>query len=234
MSELLFTIMLIFVIAWNILIIILIIKGLKIIKNYYKGRLNNNNDIDKGEAGEREIVDVLKKCGCESVLHNLYVPINNEGTAHTEIDAIAITRNGIFVTEIKNYGGEVHVEQSGQTWYQRIGNKINPFRNPLDQNELHVKAVKRALPKYTNRIKSLVVFCDRAVLISDDSDYLTNNNIMLEKDLPLFISKASNNEQILLTIDEIIEIVSELSKFTNVSEEIKKAHIENIMNRYQK
>ncbi len=74
---------------------------------------------------------------------NLVIPTGKDRT--TEVDAVLISRKGIFVLEIKNMRGIVYGREADERWRQVSFNNNIEFRNPIMQNEKHCKAVIKHL-----------------------------------------------------------------------------------------
>ena len=113
----------------------------------------------KGFIGESRVGRILSKFRSEgaAVLHNLLLP---GGRDTTQIDFVLITRHAAFVIEVKNYRGSIRGNPTRDQWEHVLpGGRTFPFYNPLQQNEVHVDAVRKLLRKYPNLpIHSLVVF----------------------------------------------------------------------------
>ncbi|MBY3433597.1 NERD domain-containing protein [Rhizobium laguerreae] len=94
----------------------------------------------KGQDGERRVAKVIASLGYPA-LHDVYLPSDN-GT--TQIDHIVRAGNCIVVIETKNFGGVLYGDVHDQNWRQSFRRRDSrSFFNPLKQNAVHVKAVKK-------------------------------------------------------------------------------------------
>jgi hypothetical protein len=88
-----------------------------------------------------------------------------------QIDLMCITKKGIFVLEMKDFRGWIFGDENHKEWIQSIKGsyglpKKYKFRNPVKQNENHIKTIRRILSErgYSIPIYNIVVFGDDAVL----------------------------------------------------------------------
>ena len=80
-----------------------------------------------------------------------------EGT--TQIDHVLVSRFGVFVIETKNYQGWIFASAGARYWTQVLYREKFKFRNPIRQNEGHVRAIRvllEFLPAHA--VRSSVVF----------------------------------------------------------------------------
>ena len=93
-----------------------------------------------------------------------------EGT--NQIDLIVISKKGIFVIEMKDFNGWVFGDENREHWTQSLRGgrgraKKYKFRNPVKQNENHIKTVRHILSRNGFNdlpIYNVVVFGVNAVL----------------------------------------------------------------------
>ena len=115
-----------------------------------------------GRQGEKRVAKKLSDLDSSvyKAFHNVLLP-TARGSA--QIDHVVISAYGIFVIETKNFKGRLTGGLESETWQQHFGAKSYPLRNPVLQNEGHVRALMRAL-KLTDRtlFVPLVVFAGSA------------------------------------------------------------------------
>lgn len=111
----------------------------------------------RGAQGEKKVGGVLERLFGE-VLHDIIIPDGRGGL--TQLDHVALTRQGLLVVETKNYSGAIFGGERDAKWTQRLGGRSYRFQNPLRQNHLHLSAV-RAL-QLTVPVSGLVVFTEDA------------------------------------------------------------------------
>jgi hypothetical protein len=120
--------------AIGFLIVVLVVAG------FFTGRKRPTAATAKGKDGERRVAKVIASLGFPA-LHDVYLPSDN-GT--TQIDHIVRAGNCIVVIETKNFGGVLYGEVHDQNWCQSFRRRDSrSFFNPLKQNAIHVKAVKK-------------------------------------------------------------------------------------------
>lgn len=111
--------------------------------------------------------------GTVKYLMNLQIPSDNGKS--TEIDLIMIHETGIYVFEIKHYKGTIYGKMKDEIWTQYFKTtKNNNFKNPVFQNEYHIKSLKNIFPNVP--IFSIIVFSN------DECDIKVNNtsgNVMI-------------------------------------------------------
>ena len=201
---------------------------------YYKITHNEywQTKSDKGRYGEYLIykqLESLEKDGAQ-FLFNCYMPSGTHGI--TEVDVIMVHTSGIYVFESKNYAGWIFGDERDRQWTQSLVSKDrtkikNYFFNPLKQNRIHIRAL-RAIIGYDKRpIYSVVVFTDRSVLknVNYTDRYA---RVVTQDDLLLAVRGLKRRSENVLTAEEVSNIKSALYPYTQVSDSVKQAHVENI------
>lgn len=186
---------------------------------------------DKGTYGEYLIYKYLKRLpGEKRWLFNTYLPAKDGGT--TEVDVILIHTSGIYVFESKNYSGWIFGDEKQKMWTQSLSvgdgkTQKNKFLNPIMQNELHIKYLKEQLISFSDvPIYSFIVFSERCQL-KNISLYDKEITVIKRNDVLSCINKLAL-EKNLLSDEKIKDIYEKLEVFTNVSEEVKQRHIDNL------
>lgn len=185
---------------------------------------------DKGRLGEYETYRLLKsfeKSGAR-FLFNVYLPKGNDET--TEIDVLMIGRNGIFVFESKNYSGWIFGDERQKIWTQTLPSgrgraHKEHFLNPVWQNKLHIEALRQVLGDRNVDLFSLIVFSDRCELKKIN---LYHNDICVihRRDIVSAVNRCRGS--VSLSDEDIAGIYSELYPYTQISEEEKRKHIDDI------
>ena len=186
---------------------------------------------DKGVLGEFfTFLELNKLPGMKRFIFNAYVPKSDDSV--TEIDIIFIHNTGIYCIESKNYGGWIYGRQQSPYWTQTFKTgKKSRFFNPILQNEGHVNALDDYMKKsFTDSIYSVIVFSNRCTLKDVNFD---SKNITLVKrdDLHTSLKKDLNIRKTVLNDSEIDVVYKHLKSFSNVSEEVKQKHIDDINTR---
>lgn len=223
---------------WNIILIILkiirdILTGGYYHTNYYQ-ETNNGYFYTTGDAGRngeyllsRTIQHLTNNGG--KLLYNCY--LNKTDNRTTEVDVILIHSCGIFVFESKNYSGWIFGDENSKTWTQTLpnGNRARKehFYNPIMQNETHINALKNIVG-YHIPIYSVIVFSDRCTLkkvnVRNSNAYVTQRRNLIRTINNITINKTSR----MLTQDEIELAFNKLYPYSQVSEEAKRKHINNM------
>ena len=189
---------------------------------------------DIGKYGEYLIYKRLKsfeKNGAK-FLFNVYIPKKNGET--TEIDVLMVSPKGIFVFESKNYSGWIFGSEKQKNWYQtlpqgRYRSHKEQFYNPIMQNHSHIKHLKSFLGKQVP-MRSIIVFSDRCTFqnVEINSDDIS---VIHRYEVAPVVSEICNQIQNdLLNENDITEIYNKLYPYTQVDENAKMQHIENIHN----
>ena len=168
-------------------------------------------------------------------LWDLYIPKPDGGYA--QIDVLMIHETGIYVIECKNYTGWIFGSENNLYWYQTLysgksGVHKESFYNPILQNKSHINALSDYLNFQKEYINSCIVFGREAVLkaVPEDDQYC-----FIEK-YQRFEGKLMNricSSPRRLSVNEITRIYSVLLPCTNVPEEVKKKHKQNIREKYR-
>ena len=168
-------------------------------------------------------------------LWDLYIPKPDGGYA--QIDVLMIHETGIYVIECKNYTGWIFGSENNLYWYQTLysgksGVHKESFYNPILQNKSHINAVSDYLNFQKEYINSCIVFGREAVLkaVPEDDQYC-----FIEK-YQRFEGKLMNricSSPRRLSVNDITRIYSVLLPCTNVPEEVKKKHKQNIREKYR-
>ena len=163
--------------------------------------------------------------GYYKTLHNIYVPYRNKTS---EIDVLLIHEKGIFVFESKNYSGWIFGSAEQQQWTQMLNKQTkNRFYNPIKQNATHINALSQYLQIDKSLMKSFIVFSERCELKKIPND-TTEYTILRRHHLLRELKKEIASKNITFTPQEVDGIIESLIPLTNVSEEVKKTHIDNI------
>lgn len=181
---------------------------------------------NKGYYGEFTLYQKMcKLLGEERVLTNIY--LDGHTTKTTEIDVISVTNKGIYVFEMKNYGGYIYGSENDQKWTQVMNRYTkHPFYNPLRQNYAHTKAVEKYLDIDSNVIYPMVVFSNRSKL----SKINVSNTIFVGQ-MKSAMNVVKKNELLSsnrYTDDEVIEMIAKLRSKSLQNTAFKEAHIESI------
>ena len=166
-------------------------------------------------------------------LFNVYLPRENNET--TEIDVLMIYKSGLYVFESKNYSGWIFGDEKSKNWTQTLpsGRKSHKehFFNPIMQNKLHIKwllnALERDIPTH-----SIIVFSERCTLKSINN-VSSNIKVIKRGDVKSTVDQIDLSTGEILTNETIDEIYNKLYNSSQVDENTKEKHIENIKQRIE-
>lgn len=185
---------------------------------------------NKGYYGEYMIYFFLK--AYETVgakfLYNCYLPKDRGQT--TEVDLIMIHQSGIYVFESKNYGGWIFGSEYSKTWTQTLpgGHEARKehFLNPIMQNKLHIKWLKKQIGE-NYPIHSIIVFSDRCSFKKVD---VNSNDVFVIKRNSIFntVKNIAGRTGVTMSQNQVEAIYTKLYPFTQVSEDVKLKHIADI------
>jgi len=176
----------------------------------------------KGAYGEQVVATELQKLPSEKykTINDLLIISNGNSS---QIDHVVVSEYGIFVIETKFYNGNISGNERSEYWTQNLyGNKYE-LKNPVVQNEGHIKAIRYLLDdrKSNLPIISIVTFASTAQLFV--STY--NAKVVYWKDLLATIYQYNIP---VLTSSQVEEIYSKLIKAKSSSREDHIAHIDNV------
>ena len=123
----------------------------------------------KGKRGEKQVAALLSLLPKKEykVINDLLL---QSGGYSTQIDHVVVSVHGIFVIETKYYKGWIYGGENSEYWTQNIYGHKNQLRNPLWQNQGHIKAITRLLEDPGMiPIYNIVAFSRQATLKLDRS-----------------------------------------------------------------
>lgn len=218
---------------------VLAIRILAIAIPYWKSTYYNSTHksfklilFDKGAYGEYLIYKYLRKLEKKGAkfLFNCYI-LKDDGET-SEIDVIMIYKSGIYVFESKNYSGWIFGTESNKMWTQTLPNgrfsRKERFYNPIMQNRTHIKWLKKYLTP-ADPIHCIIAFSDRCVFKKLD---ITSGDIVVIKRYNVNRIVDEIDQRVGTRLDDvrIKEIYDMLYPYSQVPEDVKEMHIENIRN----
>lgn len=223
--------------------LLLILVILIICKRHSKGTQPNNKEeffttegsLHRGTYSERNLVRALveNNIPVKTIFHDLYFYNEYNGT-FSQVDIAVLTKVGILVFEVKDYGGWIFGNGSQQKWTQVMsyGKDKFHFYNPIKQNAGHILSIKNQSQQLRNiPMFSIIVFDGDCVLkrVNDipDNVYLiypyqlnaTINHIMMNNPLAPYTDKY-----------EVLNIFRKAMK-NGENRYVKGAHIDHLKNK---
>ena len=134
----------------------------------------------RGLSGERRIRRILRHSCPLFAKHytiNGCLIRDRRGGTH-EIDHVEIRRSGVFCIETKNIAGRLRGKADDEYWHAEQGRRCIDFRNPLQQNAIHVRALREIISEGVTIIPLAVFASDNAGSLGipgviDSSDLIT-------------------------------------------------------------
>jgi hypothetical protein len=160
-------------------------------------------------------------------LFNVYLPKDDGKT--TELDVLLIGPTGVFVFESKNYSGWIFGNDRQRYWTQVLpagrGRTVKErFYNPVWQNRKHCAILKGLLPPET-KVQSVVLFsnrCEFQNVTVNSTDVVVAQRFEVRSIVERFVQ---NGQPAVLNVEQVF---GQLFPYSQVSDDVKKAHIANI------
>ncbi|MBP6236752.1 MAG: NERD domain-containing protein [Saprospiraceae bacterium] len=152
--------------------------------------------------------------------HNLILPSKN-GT--TQIDHLIISVYGVFIVETKNKKGWIFGSENQDNWTQTIYGKNYSFQNPLKQSFRQKAVLSEFLNLTLSKIQTVVYFVGDCRFKTEMPENVINN------DVGLFIKRF---QSILLSTEEVEQIVFAIKKHVTDSSLSTSDHIESLQQRH--
>lgn len=193
----------------------------------------NIGETREGEAEERYIeLELQRQYFPKRVLRDMYIPYRRETR---QIDVLLLTQFGIYVIESKNYSGWIFGSENSKIWTQSLNKHSRyKFYNPIWQNKSHIKALCAYLhskceyfnleEKYFN---SLIIFSGKAELKKIPQN-LVDCKVINDYELNDCINYENMNKPQIFTEEQLDKFYNILLPTTQVSDEVKQKHIENV------
>lgn len=176
----------------------------------------------KGNRGERKLCRSLKRLNIPGKVHVLRDRLFQAEWGTSQIDALAVTKYGIIVCEMKNYQGSVYGAVGESNWTVKIDeDNSHDLYSPIKQNNSHVSALTHLLQeKYPQmRYLPIVVFGDNATLHIQHS----RNKVCNLKNLHKVIGRQLGSE--ILSDQDVKEVTAFLEEKQLKGRKARRNHI---------
>ena len=164
-------------------------------------------------------------------LFNAYIPRDD---TTTEIDVLMIHHTGLYVLESKNYDGWIFGTDTNTNWTQSLPKGHTSikkkFYNPIMQNNTHIKYLKNLVGDSVP-CHNIVVFSERCTLKSITIKPGAEYKVIQRNNLRQTVDEMATRPSA-LSPEQIEAIFNQLYPYTQVTEEVKQAHIQQINQRY--
>ena len=175
----------------------------------------------KGRIGEHRVARVLGRLpkGRYLVINNLLLRTQSGGT--TQIDHVVISVYGIFVIETKFYKGWIYGGENSEYWTQNIYGHKYPLRNPIHQNEGHIRALKHLLKEFGDiPFISIIAFSRQCSL-----GVKASTPVIYWNQIPRIINQFEDKR---LSQAQVVSIHGRLIESNYDSKGSRKEHIRNV------
>lgn len=159
------------------------------------------------------------------ILMNVEIP-TGDGDKTTEIDFLLIHSTGIYCFEIKHFKGDIYCNFDEENWTQVLrtsGN--NHFYSPLMQNQHHLLALKRLLPKAS--VYPFVIFTSDNVRLHDGRKNIFEHKVV-DNTVICTLNWLKNNIEkffyamgVVYSTDDINNVFMELSQYSKLNQQVK-------------
>lgn len=175
----------------------------------------------KGEMGEKRVAGILSRLPRDKyqIMNDLLIHHANGHTS--QIDHVVVSEYGIFVIETKNYSGWIYGGANSEYWTQNIYGKKYQLYNPIQQNQGHVRALRRILKDLpSDMFISIVAFSRRATL---KNRYL--DNVVYWNQINRVIQSYSQKH---MSAEQVQHTFNTLQEANNTSKDSRKQHVHNV------
>lgn len=181
-----------------------------------------------GDYGEKMVSLFLEDLDCEDyrVYNDLLV---RNGNYTTQVDHVVISRYGVFVLETKNVHGKVYGSGNAEFWKQYLpddGYKSYGFtqehqlRNPIWQNDGHIKTLRRLVFGNDVPVYGIVVFpSDTDINVTAEQPVLNMYNL---------VPYIKQCRDVVLSSDQMGFYRRRLLEVISTSESARKEHLDNV------
>lgn len=181
-----------------------------------------------GDYGEKKVSSFLEDLDCEEYrVYNDLLILNGKYT--TQVDHVVISRYGVFVLETKNVHGKVYGGGNAEFWkqylpdigYKRFGfTKEHQLRNPIWQNDGHIKTLRKLVFGNEIPIYGIVVFpSNTEINVSAEQPVLNMYNV---------VPYIKQFRDVVMTSDQMGVYRRRLLEVISTSEYDRKEHLENV------
>ena len=188
----------------------------------------NSRAEDIGDYGEKRVSSFLEDLDCEDyrVFNDLLI---RDGKYTTQVDHIIISRYGVFVLETKNVHGNVYGGGNAEFWKQYLpddgfrfdgSTQEHQLRNPILQNEGHIKTLSRLVFGNEVPVRGIVVFPD-----STDLKITADKPVLHMREVVSFIKQYRD---VVLSSDQMGFYRGRLLEVISTSEADRKVHLVNV------
>ena len=151
--------------------------------------------LKSGLAGERAVAKLLTSLpeDCTVVANPVYVV---DGKT-MELDAVVVSKNGVFIVETKNHAGDIEGSTKAQNWRQtRLAKGGVPFTKEMKNPLLQLERQQRLLSKMLGvPVEGCVYFANRYAKVHVDSERICTTSAALLRAAKKGGGKLSADEQ---------------------------------------
>lgn len=189
---------------------------------------NIANMLQQGIDCENHVANSL-----ETLPSNYYV-LNNVGIkdnmGRSEIDSLVVSKNGIWIVEVKSHIGSIYGEEEDNVWdYERANGQDDEIENPLKQSYRQMKILKNIFDDkgIDVFVKYCVVFPNAsAVCVNSDKVYTSLDR--LKQDILLGSNKKISTNELIKILgvfgiqDDSLKCTAETVKKKPVKQKVEK------------
>ena len=209
----------------------MIFVGMIIFANarYKRNKVKNiANMLQQGIDCENHVANSL-----ETLPSNYYI-LNNVGIkdnmGRSEIDSLVVSKNGIWIVEVKSHIGSIYGEEEDNVWdYERANGQDDEIENPLKQSYRQMKILKNIFDDkgIDVFVKYCVVFPNASV-VCVNSDKVYTSLDRLKQDILLGSNKKISTNELIKILgvfgiqDDSLKCTAETVKKKPVKQKVEK------------
>ena len=155
----------------------------------------------KGETGEKKAINILRSLPSEHFRSSEGFLFSYKGRTN-QIDCLMVSRNAVYVIEVKNIGGIITGNISDKYWWQEQPLRHNRIYNPMRQASRQAQRIREVLQYEHDMHVNILPF----VVFSNDS-------ILQIEGETRSISKFYNLAETIVNLDRL---VNDINKNNNI------------------
>lgn len=147
-----------------------------------------------GNEGEfivsKKLNSLKQKYECELITNFKFI---DQYGKEVEIDQILITQAMVYVIETKNWFGVIKGNEKEEKWYKYHNNNFTDLRNPIMQNERHIRKLKNMLGNHPPKIQSIIIILEGDFSNIDSNKLYTLNDAINKIEQDIILNKKSHS-----------------------------------------
>lgn len=157
----------------------------------FNDRLEIKRVGNEGEFIVSEKLNSLKqKYECELITNFKFI---DQYGKEVEIDQILITQSMVYVIETKNWLGTIYGNEDEEIWNKYHNGKYSNPRNPIMQNERHIRKLKKMLGDHPPKMQSMIIILGGDFSNINSNKLYTLNDAINKIEQDIILNKKSHS-----------------------------------------